>query len=119
MLGEVTVTLPPDARAPRAARRALEGLSGVIEPELLPSLRLLVSELVTNGVLHGQGDVQLKLVMSDHSLHVEVVDQGNGLTARTRDPEREGGWGLAIVEELSDRWGVFSGSTHVWAEIDR
>jgi anti-sigma regulatory factor (Ser/Thr protein kinase) len=119
MLGEVTVTLPPDARAPSAARHALDGLSGVIEPSLLLDLRLLVTELVTNGVLHGAGDVRLKLVLSDSSMHVEVVDDGHGLTEPVPDPDRDGGWGLTIVDRLADRWGVFAGSTHVWAQIDR
>jgi anti-sigma regulatory factor (Ser/Thr protein kinase) len=119
MLGEVTVTLPPDARAPRAARRALNGLSGVIEPDLLPDLRLLVTELVTNGVVHGEGDVRLKVILSDAALHVEVVDEGDGMTESKPDPDRDGGWGLSIVEGLADRWGVFAGSTHVWAEIHR
>lgn len=119
MLGEVTVTLPPNARAPSAARYALDGLSGVIEPGLLPDLRLLVTELVTNGVLHGAGDVRLKLVLSDSAMHVEVADGGHGLTDPVLDSEREGGWGLTIVDQLADRWGVFAGSTHVWAQIDR
>ena len=119
MLGEVTVTLRPDSRAPSAARRALDGLSGVIERSLLPDLRLIVTELVTNGVLHGTGDVRLKLVLSDSALHVEVIDDGNGLTEPDDDLDRNGGWGLTIVDELADRWGVFAGSTHVWAQIDR
>ena len=119
MLGEVTVTLPPDAQAPRAARNALDGLSAVIEPGLLPDLCLLVTELVTNGVVHGAGDVRMKLILSDDTLHVEVVDEGNGMTDRFDDPERPGGWGLTIVDRLADRWGTFEGSTHVWAELDR
>jgi anti-sigma regulatory factor (Ser/Thr protein kinase) len=119
MLGEVTVTLPPDDRAPAAARRALDGLSGVIEPGLIPDLQLLVTELVTNGVLHGDGDVRLKLVLSDTALHVEVIDDGDGLADAVPDPDRDGGWGLLIVDQLADRWGVFAGSTHVWAQIDR
>ena len=119
MLGEVTVKLSPDEQAPAAARRALDGFAGVIEPRLLPNLRLIVSELVTNGVLHGKGDVRLKLVLSDASLHVEVVDDGHGLTEPELNPDRDGGWGLVIVDKLADRWGVFAGSTHVWAQIDR
>ena len=54
-------------------------------------------------------------------VHVEVVDQGVGFVPAARDrPKTEpGGWGLHMVEALTERWGVREGSTHVWFEIDR
>ena len=39
--------------------------------------------------------------------------------ARNRPATEVGGWGLHLVQTLSDRWGVYEGSTHVWFEIDR
>jgi hypothetical protein len=39
--------------------------------------------------------------------------------ARNRPATEVGGWGLHLVQTLSDRWGVYQGSTHVWFEIDR
>jgi hypothetical protein len=39
--------------------------------------------------------------------------------ARDRPKTEPGGWGLHMVEALTERWGVRDGSTHVWFEIDR
>jgi hypothetical protein len=38
--------------------------------------------------------------------------------ATGRAADRDGGWGLPLVEHLADRWGTFQGSTHVWFELD-
>ena len=52
---------------------------------------------------------------------VEVVDHEAGFipVARDRPATEVGGWGLHLVETLTERWGVREGSTHVWFEIDR
>ena len=114
------LTLGGDARAPSRARAELDGFAAaLLPPDRLADARLLVTELVSNGVLHGDGDVRLRVDASSETLHVEVVDEGNGFRAVRRVPDRDGGWGLGIVEALADRWGVFAGSTHVWFEIDR
>lgn len=121
MSGTLTVTLPPGDRAPRAARSALDRfVAGHLGEPHRSDVRLLVTELVTNGVLHGQGDVRLEAELRPGSLHVEVIDGGDGIGGRSRSPdlEREGGFGLVIVDSLADRWGVFAGSTHVWFEVD-
>ena len=39
--------------------------------------------------------------------------------ARDRPATDVGGWGLHLVQTLSERWGVHEGSTHVWFEIER
>jgi hypothetical protein len=54
-------------------------------------------------------------------LHVEVRDDGSGLVPSRHNPSPDGHWGLQIVDELSDRWGVEpdGGDTRVWFEIDR
>ncbi|WP_205698759.1 ATP-binding protein [Conexibacter sp. SYSU D00693] len=117
------VDIHRDATAPAMARRAVERLGAQLEPEVVPDVKLLVSEIVTNSVKYGGvGDVRL-VMASDHPRHVrvEVVDQGVGFTpvARDRPKTDVGGWGLHLVEALSQRWGVHEGSTHVWFEIDR
>jgi anti-sigma regulatory factor (Ser/Thr protein kinase) len=96
-----------------------------LEPSLpehvLPDLRLLVSELITNGVKYGgDGPVRLEIVNEPERIRAEIVDQGAGFTPVERDGDlsRVGGWGLHLVEELTDRWGTYEGSTHVWFEID-
>ena len=82
---------------------------------------LLVSELVSNAVKYGgDGDVAVHFERDDGRFRTEVVDQGDGLVFSRRDRadlRTPGGWGLPLVETLSDRWGAHRGSTHVWFEI--
>ncbi len=47
-------------------------------------------------------------------LRAEVLDDGDWQAVPRRDSDRDGGWGLRIVEQLTDGWGVFEGSTHVF-----
>ena len=119
-VARLSLTLGGDARAPGRARAELDAYAAeLLPPGRLSDASLLVTELVTNGVLHGEGDVRLRMDASGDALRVEVVDEGHGFRSVRRAPDRDGGWGLGIVESLADRWGVFAGSTHVWFEIDR
>ena len=108
------VELPRD---PAAAGSAGSGL----DAEELGRAKLLVSELVNNAVLHGQGAIMLRLSLDQDRLLAEVIDQGTGFerVVRKSDFERLGGWGLSLVEAESTRWGVHEGTTHVWFEIER
>ncbi|MFL5847018.1 MAG: ATP-binding protein [Solirubrobacteraceae bacterium] len=119
----VDIAIRRDPRAPADARRAVEAFAASVDPALVPDVKLLVSELITNSVKYGgEGEVRLQL-LSEHEGHirVEVVDQGSGFipVARDRPATEAGGWGLHLVETLTDRWGVHEGSTHVWFEIER
>jgi anti-sigma regulatory factor (Ser/Thr protein kinase) len=107
------------------ARNALLPLDARVEPVVMEDVRLLVSELVTNSVRHagaGPSDhVQLEVSLEDDTLHVQVADAGDGFDPRPRRAEatKPGGWGLFLVEKLSDRWGVARNHlTRVWFEID-
>jgi anti-sigma regulatory factor (Ser/Thr protein kinase) len=111
--------------APRSARRAIESLDGQIAPALQDDVRLLVSELVANSVLHaGVGpDDYLRLVLSvsEERLRVEVHEPDHGFQPSfpaPREPSGSGS-GLLIVERVADRWGITrEASTCVWFEID-
>jgi len=120
---QLDVDIPRDEKAPWNARRAVEALGGAIDPDVRPDVMLLVSELITNSVKYGdEGALKLQIeAKGPRSLRVEVVDQGGGFVPQARDrPVGEpGGWGLHLVEALTDRWGVYEGSTHVWFEIER
>jgi anti-sigma regulatory factor (Ser/Thr protein kinase) len=88
---------------------------------VLPDVRLLVSELITNSVKYGgDGPVRLEVQASPDRVRAEITDQGGGFTPVTRDGDldREGGWGLHLTKHLTSRWGTRKGSTHVWFEID-
>jgi anti-sigma regulatory factor (Ser/Thr protein kinase) len=113
--------LPPEAGSVARARLALATFTGQVDGERMDAARLLISELVTNAVLHGpdaQGDCDLAVDHDGQRLRVEVRDRGAGFVPPTvaRDI---GGWGLMFVERLSDRWGIGEGApTRVWFEID-
>jgi len=117
---ELTVELPRNAEAPYLARRALADLDGV-DASLLPDLRLLVTELITNSVKYGgDGPVTLQVTAGAERIRAEIIDQGVGFTPKKRDDDLDkvGGWGLHLVEQLTTKWGTYEGSTHVWFEID-
>ena len=114
----------PDSAA--AARRAVGEVSDRLPAQRLEDAQLLVSELVTNAIRHAglaAGDV-IRLVVrdSDRALRFEVCDSGSGFEPAepAPDPSRPSGWGLYLVRQLSDRWGVERDDiTRVWFELDR
>lgn len=120
---QVSVDIDRDRTAPASARHAVEAFGSALDPQVVPDVKLLVSELISNSVKYG-GEGQVQLILRSESprhVHVEVVDQGSGFVpaARARPKTEPGGWGLHMVEALTERWGVREGSTHVWFEIDR
>jgi anti-sigma regulatory factor (Ser/Thr protein kinase) len=90
----------------------------------METLRLLVTELVSNSVRHARADtVILKVLVGRTVVLTEVTDEGPGF-----DPEDAGkpgaddsGWGLFLVERLAQRWGVTQqdDATKVWFELRR
>jgi anti-sigma regulatory factor (Ser/Thr protein kinase) len=112
----------PDAAA--KARRGLATLRGDLDPPLMETLRLLITELVTNSVRHtGADTVALRVVVGPSKVWTEVTDAGPGFDPHgTGTPEQNhNGWGLFLVERLADRWGVGrdGGGTKVWFELRR
>jgi anti-sigma regulatory factor (Ser/Thr protein kinase) len=112
----------PDAAA--TARGALARLRADLDPPLMETLRLLVTELVTNSVRHAEGDtVSLRVTVKPASVWTEVRDNGPGFDPATTGTPREDrtGWGLFLVERLSDRWGTVrdTDGTRVWFELRR
>lgn len=99
----------------------------MVSAEKLGNLRLLVSELVTNAFQHTDLDpderIGLHVWAGDPLIRVEVHARGPGfeepLSAGVPSPELPGGWGLYLVDTLSDRWGVDRDGdlTIVWSEV--
>ena len=116
--------LPPRPDSvPLARRAAMDAARRWLSPEQAPSLALMVSEVVTNALLHGGDgrDVELLVRAQDGVVRVEVRDHGDGMVPAPRalDHVGEGGYGLYLVEQLSASWGWSrSDSTTVWFELD-
>jgi anti-sigma regulatory factor (Ser/Thr protein kinase) len=125
-LPSLCLSLERDPQAPSLARAAVTGFSEDSEmaETSLATLTLLVSELVSNAVLHSEAPPASGILVHARMLHegavrVEVTDQGTGFTAIRRDPTRPvGGYGLFLVEKQATRWGVDrEGGTRVWFEL--
>jgi hypothetical protein len=91
----------------------------------VPALAELVR--TASGWLHAAGlrrgdRVRLVVAVRTGDVRVEVHDPGAGFTPRPPrpDPARTSGWGLYLVDELADRWGVDGAGrgTRVWFELD-
>ena len=112
----------PEAAA--RARRALTKLRADIDPPLMETLRLLVTELVSNSVRHaGSETVVLRVLVGRGAVLTEVTDEGPGFdpTPAAEPGTDENGWGLFLVERLAHRWGVKQEQDHhkVWFELLR
>jgi anti-sigma regulatory factor (Ser/Thr protein kinase) len=116
------VALPRSADAPQTARRLIDQwFAEPLEQAELEAARLLASELVSNAVRHGRGQITLQADLDENRLLVEVIDEGGGLERALREHDFTGvsGWGLRLVDSQSSRWGAHEGTTHVWFELER
>lgn len=120
--------LLPTERSSAAAARRFAERSGCREHglDMLDDALLLISELVTNSVLHGVPPVVLAIECDGAGLHVRVRDGGPTMpTPRTADPAAESGRGMSLVDLLSSTWGVepvadaHGPGKEVWFELRR
>jgi anti-sigma regulatory factor (Ser/Thr protein kinase) len=126
MEAEVNLRFAPEPKVVTTARHALDGLEDLLPPGKLEDVQLVVSELVTNSIRHAElspnDQISLSVAVSAGSVHGRVCDPGSGFEADSEPrprPGQKGGWGLPIVESISDRWGVErKNRSCVWFEID-
>jgi anti-sigma regulatory factor (Ser/Thr protein kinase) len=84
---------------------------------------LVASELITNAVRHGSGEVELRVLLDGDHVRLEVLDDGHASVVapvQTPEPSALGGRGLLLVRDISRRWGSgfdTAGRTLVWAEL--
>jgi anti-sigma regulatory factor (Ser/Thr protein kinase) len=122
-VSEHSFALPPAPTSPREAReRAARELEGWGDADTRHAVILLISELVTNAVIHARSTVTIDLAVNDDGpVHVNVHDESTvHPTARRHYADRPGGRGMHLLESLSARWGVEESRTgkSVWFEVD-
>ncbi len=124
MRSDMSFELAGGPYAVTAARLALSDLDARLEPSIAFDVRLLVSELVTNSVKHArvseEDSILLDVKIENEVVRIEVRDPGPGFEPPAAAPpdDADEGWGLFLVEQLADEWGVDSDRQAVWFEID-
>ncbi|MFD4525391.1 ATP-binding protein [Streptomyces sp. NPDC058470] len=113
-------------RARRWARSRLAGSGIEADEPLAETLILLVSELVTNAVVHTGCSAVLRLSLPDGAevttVRLEVADSSTRPPIpRHADGEETNGRGLELVDGLADRWGWCpeGAGKRIWVEVDR
>ena len=112
--------MTPDG--PRSARAFLsDALLAWDQEGHADTAALLVSELVTNAIVHGRSAVQLRVAMLESTIRVEVNDTSvHAPCLAPSSPCEPGGYGLPLVDSLADQWGyeVIPGQgKRVWFEL--
>jgi len=114
-----TWELPDDPAVVASARQeAIARLADWGLDDVSFTTELVVSELITNAIRHAEGPIQLRLIL-DRCLICEVSD-GSSTAPHLRRARAfdEGGRGLLLVSQLTQRWGsreTANGKT-IWAE---
>lgn len=106
---------------PIEARRAVRALLKGVPPEIVETVELLTSELATNALQHGAGNVGLVVAVKDSVVRVELRDANpkSDLGARMPATSETSGRGLAIVNALAAEWGIVPSNEGqvVWFEF--
>ena len=119
-MNEVRLALERSLHAPGAARRALaEWLAGLSCPQQIKDDALVVvSELVTNAVVHADSEPLVVAAYDGGRLRIEVHDQDPSPPVISSTSDARGGFGMRIVDGLCDAWG-WAATEHgkqVWTE---
>ena len=122
-LDAASARLSPEAPSAGQARRFVDETLRRWEcDELLDTVELLVSELVTNAVIHAKSDVDVSVQLLADRIRIEVADQSPaGIRRRELTAEGSSGRGISMVESLATAWGVISNRNGkaVWFEVAR
>ena len=118
--------LSPEPASVAAAREAVDSLLADASPSerFAFALRLVVSELVTNAIVHGSAadeiGIDLRLHRNDAQVSIRNLGAAVDLT-KLRRVKRRGGSGLDIVAAMSERWGIDTGrrGTTMTARVPR
>lgn len=122
--------IPASPAAAAEARRWVSDLDDDLDASAREMVMLLLSELVSNSVRHGQlvpGDhVDVAVTRHDRLIRVEVHDEGLGFDLASvyppkpsHGPDADQGYGLVLLDAMAARWGVDPARpTTVWFEFE-
>ncbi|MFE9682784.1 ATP-binding protein [Streptomyces sp. NPDC006285] len=110
---------PLDRLWPRRVRSIIRKALSRWEPaDFIETAELLASELVTNALEHGHGDVRVLLTFTDGRMRLDVRDGSpESPVLREASALDETGRGLFIVKAAADGWGVSEDGTTTWCTL--
>lgn len=122
-VSEARSRLAAEVKSARSARHFVEStLAAWDSSEPTDVVKLLVSELVTNAVLHARSEAEVVVQLRPRSIRVEVLDRSPDLPiVRQVEPEATSGRGMALVSALASAWGTrrLPQGKAVWFEVPR
>ena len=122
----VSFSMPGGTGAAAIARRSVISIEAGLPLGLRHRVALMLSELVANAVQHGGAGpaavLEVRVASSVRRVRVEVIDPGwDGDEPPERIQHPDGGYGLVLIEHLSDGWGreaTAEGGSLAWFELD-
>jgi anti-sigma regulatory factor (Ser/Thr protein kinase) len=124
MTESVAIDLPLEPGSARRARQQLQPFKGLLDEESFVDLCLLVDELVIEALRAADegavGPIELRAERDGDRVRVTMADGGRAYQLPSRRPEPgDPGFGLHLVQRLSDRWGMRRDRNHatVWLEM--
>jgi len=115
-------SFPPEADSAPAARRFVLGVGWSNESDINSRLATLVSEIVTNAILHARTPFRVAVFAADATIRVTVRDESIAVPVKKAfGATQPTGRGLHIVEATADRWGVAPSDDgkEIWFELDK
>ena len=118
--------MPGGTGAAAIARRSVISIEAGLPLGVRHRVALMLSELVANAVQHGGAGptetVEVRVASTPQRVRVEVIDPGwQGIDPPVRIQHPDGGYGLLLVEHLSNGWGreaTPAGGSLAWFELD-
>ncbi|WVH81353.1 ATP-binding protein [Lentzea sp. DG1S-22] len=122
-LAEVRATLTAEGGSCARARRLVREVAASwgLPDDLADDAQLVVTELVSNGIDHGEAPLTLTICKRAAGMLIEVHDQSPKLPQlRPVDPNSARGRGMQLVQALSVRWGTTPRGTGkiVWSQLE-